>query len=441
MYRRLVLCISCFVLILLLAACALSGNPDRDTMPVFDPTPIITPPPTPSAEVLHTLGIADRGPRLRVTVPSVELPNLSPGARAQVLVVLADPRGKYAYVLAPSRLANASGNRFELSGYPLEISLHEDTGAAALWFLAVDNRDSRAAELFGMEALAASLGLGFQKWLASGDPIDDPLAAVVAASDGALYDWFASIAVVGQSVVTLGEEDWNTPVASHTSPDQGLNAVYTPRYIAGEAVAVQAPTPQDEFPGYTLLAEENFNQSDSIYTWYQGQDSTYINRIFDGAYEIRLSEIVDREFSLSWGSIEDRKFADYIVQAEVQLVEDDVQEARYGIWFNYQDDYNFMYFGISNQGQYRAAVIVRNANRIELQDWTTHPVVRRGAATNTLTIQSSTSGDAILSINGVQVAVVNDETFTSGSIAFFCYAESVPATCRLERLRIWERTE
>jgi len=43
-----------------------------------------------------------------------------------------------------------------------------------------------------------------------------------------------------------------------------------------------------------------------------------------------------------------------------------------------------------------------------------------------------------LSINGERVRTFDDETFTSGSIAFFCYAQSVPATCRLERIRIWQ---
>ncbi len=96
---------------------------------------------------------------------------------------------------------------------------------------------------------------------------------------------------------------------------------------------------------------------------------------------------------------------------------------------------------MSNQGEYRAAVIVRNSNRIELQDWTQHPAIRRGAASNTLKIAASSDGDMALSVNGEQLAIFNDQTFTSGSIAFFCYAESVPTTCRLTHLRVWERTD
>jgi len=109
------------------------------------------------------------------------------------------------------------------------------------------------------------------------------------------------------------------------------------------------------------------------------------------------------------------------------------------LWFHYQDDFNFIYFGLSNEGSYRVAVILRNANRREIQDWTPHPAIRPGAATNTLTIEASVTGEIALSINGERVATFTDRTFSAGSLAFFCYAQSVPTTCRLERLRIWER--
>ena len=125
----------------------------------------------------------------------------------------------------------------------------------------------------------------------------------------------------------------------------------------------------------------------------------------------------------------------------VRLVEDDALNARYGIWFDYQDDYNFIYFGISNPGEYRVAVIQSNSNRIEIQDWTPHPAIRRGAATNILTIETEPEGKVTLGVNGEQVATFTDKTFDGGSIAFFCYAETVPTTCRLERCASGNRSE
>jgi hypothetical protein len=83
-------------------------------------------------------------------------------------------------------------------------------------------------------------------------------------------------------------------------------------------------------------------------------------------------------------------------------------------------------------------VVVHNSNRVEIQDWTPHPAILRGAATNTLTIEAYSGGTYTLSANGEQLLTFKDQTFDGGSIAFFCYAQSVPATCRLERLRVWE---
>ena len=265
--------------------------------------------------------------------------------------------------------------------------------------------------------------------------------ASTAGSAGALYEWFGSIDVVGQTVVIFrAEQNWNTGLASQRSSNGGLNVVYTAQHFsADQAALIPTPSPDALAGAYALVFDETFAGGESSLRWYEGQDSTFINHLVDGAYEIQLTDIVQREFALSWGSIEDARFSDYRAEAQVTLVEEDVQEARYGIWFNYQDDYNFLYFGLANDGRYRIAVILRNDNRLEIQDWQPHPAIRPGAASNTLSIEALASGDITLSINGEPVASFNDRTFDGGSLAFFCYAKSVPATCRLERLRIWER--
>jgi len=358
-------------------------------------------------------------------------------------VVLAAPDDAYSYLLFPANRAGDSRDLFDLTAHPLEIGLQPETPRAALWVLAVHNRDYMPAERFGVDALAASLAYGFQRWLTTGDPSDDPLAAVVSASEGALYAWFANVDVVGQATITLrAENNWGAKLRSHSSADGGLNVIYTAQHFsAEEAARLPTATPQPEHPGYVLRVDEDFASGESQYTWYQGQDNTYINQITDGAYEIRLLDIAQRDFALSWGSLEGMSFQDYIVEAQVRLVEDDVQDARYGIWFNYQDDYDFVYFGISNTGEYRAAVISENRRRVELQNWTPNPAIHTGAAVNALTIESHADGNMMLRVNGETLGTFNDTTFARGSVAFFCYAHSTPATCRLERLRIWARIE
>jgi hypothetical protein len=385
-------------------------------------------------------GTSGSGARLRVTVPSIKLLKAQSGTGVQLFVVLADAQGTYSYLVHPANRAGDTTDAIDLTASPLELTLSDDTTAVALWIVAVHNTRYFATEMFGLDPLVASLGNGLSDWLAGGNRMDDPLAAIVSASRGALYEWFAQAEVLGESMITFEKRDnWDVGLDSQRSPDGGLNLVYTVQYVSAADVArIPTPTPVGERTGYALVADETFEDGATPGPWYQGEDSTYVNRIVEGAYEIRLTSLVQRDFGLSWGSLEGQRFENYIIEARVRLVEDDVADARYGIWFNYQDDYNFIYFGISNAGEYRVAVVVHNSNRAEIQDWTPQPAILRGAAVNTLTIEAYSGGTYTLSANGEQLLTFKDQTFDGGSIAFFCYAESVPATCRLERLRVWE---
>jgi len=430
--RRWAAVLTGLALAVLLAACSDNHATSRGHTP--------TPPPTPSTDRLRVNGASAGGARLRVTLPSIKLLKPYLVDDVQVFVILVDPDGSYAYLVYPANRAGAATTQIDLTTTPLDISLDQNTATASLWVLAVHNTGYETAEQFGLDALAASLGMGLRHWLNSGDPQDDPLAAVVSASDGSLFDWFGSIDVLGQDMITLRAGDnWDVGLASQRSADGGLNVVYSVQHLsASEASLLPSPTPFDEHAGYKLRVDEDFLSGASAHHWYEGQDNTYANAIIDGAYQIRLTQIIQRDFGLSWGSMEDERFQNYDLEAVVRLVEDDALNARYGIWFDYQDDYNFIYFGISNTGEYRVAVIQSNSNRIEIQNWTSNPVVRSGAATNVLSIKKEDGGQVTLGINGEQVATFVDSTFDGGSIAFFCYAETVPTTCRLERLRIWE---
>lgn len=421
-----------------LAGCADSAKPDTDPAPIA----VETLPPTPAADALLVRDTTTADARLRVTLPSVRVLNPRDDHQHQLFLALADPDGTYTYLLFPANRAGAAPAEFDLSQYPLEIGLHDDTQRVMLWVVAVHNKRYRAAERFGLDALAASLGIGFQTWLTRGDPNDDPLAAVVAASDGALFEWFANIEVVGQDVIALDRDaNWRVGLDARRSADNGLNTVFTVQHILdGALTALPTATPPGALAGYDLRVDEVFAGGVSQQQWFEGQDSTYLNHLTNGAYEIQLTAIEQREFGLSWGSIEDARFEDYRLEAIVRLVEDDVVDGRYGIWFHYQDDLNFVYFGLSNRGEYRVAIIQRNKNRIEIQDWTPSPAIRPDAATNTLSVEANADGTIVLTVNGERLIAFKDDTFTGGSVAFFCYAESVPTTCRLERLRIWERT-
>ena len=445
MFRRWLTICLCAGLALL--ACSPQDSPNTPA-----PTQVSSPAhPTPETPALHDDDIPSTGPRLRVTLPSIALLKRAPDQSAQVLLVMADPQGAYSYLLYPANRPGDVTDEFDLTDYPIELAVDESTTSATLWILAFHNQRYQIAEHLGLDALASTLASGFRTWIAEGNPAQDPLAAVVSASSGALFDWFATIDVLGQSVTTFRPEgSWPVGLESLRSADGGLSAVYTMQYLssasatappapAGTPVAGDVPTLSPaERAGYVLRLDETFSENGGESAWYQGRDNTFVNQIVDGAYEIALIDIEDRDHAVSWGSIESQRFEDYVVEAEVRMVEEDVDNGRLGIWFNYQDDYNFIYFGISTRDEYRVAIIQRNQNRIEIQDWTPHPAIRPLTAGNLLTIETSRDGSVALGINGERIRSFDDETFTSGSIAFFCYAQSVPATCRLERIRIWE---
>jgi hypothetical protein len=417
-------------LVFLLVAC--SSQPPDPLLP--------TPPPTPAEELLQVSGTSTAGSRLSVTLPLIKLNHRPPEDKVQLFQVMADAHGTYSYMLYPANDAGYAVDQFNLTDYPLEISLNENTSAVSLWILAVHNTHYYAAEMFGLDALVASLGLGFRNWLADGDPHDDPLAAVVSASNGVLYEWFAGIDVLGQNMITFeAANGWDVGLGSQASPDDGMNAVYSVHYVSADDVALlPSPTPVPVYPGYSLLVDDTFSGGTSAQNWYQDQDNTYANHIVDGAYEIRLTDLPQREFGISWGSIEGAQFKNYILEADVSLLEDNLTDAQYGIWFHYQDDFNFIYFGLSNQGEYRVAVIKDNSTQRTIQDWTPHPAIHPGAATNTLTIEAWSDGMITLSVNGEQLLAFNDTTYESGSVAFFCRSTTVPATCHLTNLRIWQ---
>jgi hypothetical protein len=426
-----------------LSACSPANNTDSTP-----PVTIVqqTPPPTPDSELLQVSDTRPAGARLHVTFPSITLLNHDPTRAAQLFLVLADPQGGFSYMLYPANSPGYPTTQFDLRSYPLELSISDDTTQLMIWILAVHNTRYEAAEMLGLDSLIASLGIGFQRWLNEGDPADDPLAAVVSASEGVLYEWFAEIEVIGQSVIMLdAANNWNVDFHSERSPDGGLNSVYTVQYLSeSSASPLTTPTPtlptstQDDSQ-FELLVDETFEGGESAYSWYEGGDSTYENTIIDGAYQIHLTDITQREFGLSWGSLEGERFENYVLAAEVSLVEDAVEEAYYGVWFHYQDGQNFIYFGVSNEGEYRVAVVQENKNVLVIRDWTPHSAVNPGAASNMLTVEARADGIFILAINHEQVLTFTDHTYTGGSVAFFCRAKSVPATCRLDRLRIWTR--
>lgn len=229
-----------FGLAAILTACAPLNGVDTAT-PVTTVTQTL--PPTPASEIIQVSDTQFTGAKLRVTVPSITFLQREPAATAQLFLILADPHGSFSYMLYPANSLGYTTDEVDLRAHPFELSIRESTTSISLWVLAVHNTRYAAAEALGLDTLVASLGIGFRNWLATGDPADDPLAAVVSASDGVLFEWFASIDVLGQSMITFwADRGWDVGLSSRRSPDGGLNIVYNVNRIAADAETTPVPT-------------------------------------------------------------------------------------------------------------------------------------------------------------------------------------------------------
>jgi hypothetical protein len=206
-----------------LAGCATNDTP---SLPATTQTPL----PTLETSILQRSRTTLSESYLRVTLPRISLADTS--RPVQLFVIIADPTGSYTYLVYPANQAGDDSAAFEMSQFPLELSINAATESATIWILAVHNTRYIAAEKLGLDPLANALAKGFRDWLAGGGSNDDPLAAVVSASDGMLYEWFASIEVIGQITRPFyAQEGWDITIDSLRSPDSNLTAVYSVQYV------------------------------------------------------------------------------------------------------------------------------------------------------------------------------------------------------------------
>jgi hypothetical protein len=389
---------------------------------------------------------------LSVTVSELRL---SRASDTQVLAVLANGDGSPSYVLYPSNQPGVPEPTLSLADYPLQLAVQD----AELWVLVVRHHAYPVSERIGQSEIAHQLASGFDQLQVDHSP--NPLAQIVAANKD-LQAWFGEIDVLGEfSIQLTAERNWlvgenhansadggfaiNYAVSLTAAEDIGEIISLTPEVIETPLVNVPSPgiTPslstasifERDIPGYRRVISEDFSEARSTVEWFIGSDPTYSANIVNGAYQILLTALEERRnnTALSWGSIQDVTLDNYVVRARVRVLQDEVI-ARYGLWLHYRDDFNFLFFGMENTGRYRVARF--QTGYTELSPWTSSPVVHTGSAANELEVHLN--GDTYtMAINGTPLVTTSDRAFREGRIAFFCYSESVPATCHLERIEVW----
>jgi len=350
---------------------------------------------------------------------------------AQILAVLADENGSPSYVLYPANQPGVLASTITLDDYPLGL----DASTPRLWVVALRHSAYPISESLGQATIASQLATGFATLPAELPP--SPLALLVAAQEN-LWAWFGEIEVLGEMVILLDETTGQKEAQS-----EGLQLRYEVRRQAAPTATpllIQAPTaalsPTPFNPlGYRRVVNETFQDAQSNVSWFIGSDPIYSANIINGAYQIVLNELEPERnnIALSWGSIQNLIFDNYIIRARMRVLQADVI-ARYGLWLHYQDDFNFVFFGVENTGRYRVARF--QTTYTELAPWTNSPQVQTGSSVNEMIVEVQ-GGMYTLKLNGETLITTSDTAFSEGRVAFFCYAESVPATCHLEELEVW----
>jgi hypothetical protein len=388
--------------------------------------------------------------RLTLTLGDFTLLGSPAEQDTQLLAVLADGTGQPSYMLFPSNQPGVPESTINLSEYPLRFNPSGDS--ATLWVVALRHSAFPIAEALGQAQIAQYLAQGFDGQLAQSTA--QPLASIVAGQPD-LLAWFGQAEVLGEATQALaGGQNWSVGEQVLTGPDERWQMTYTISVntlianaptLPATAIPTQTPTPApttsesysamgQPIEGYRLVVDEKFTQATSEVEWFIGSDPTYAASLVAGAYQIVLTGIDDgRDVGLSWGSIQGLVFNDYIVRARVRVVEEGLL-ARYGLWLHYQDDYNFVFFGLENSGRYRIARF-RNGYT-ELVPWATSSAILLDNQTNELEIRIE-GNDYTLSVNGIRLAKTSDSAYKRGRIAFFCYSPTIPATCQIQDLEVW----
>jgi hypothetical protein len=160
----------------------------------------------------------------------------------------------------------------------------------------------------------------------------------------------------------------------------------------------------------TLPWQDDFSSPES--GWQAESDASAEVRYADGAMQIRVMW----PDKLSWASA-DRDLSDIRLTVEASQVTGP-DDNEYGVLTRMQDGRHFYMFAVSGDGYYRVVKRDGDEETLLTDDWTLTDAINRGTATNHLGVTCD-GGRLAMTINGVVVAEVMDDTYAHGDIALY----------------------
>ena len=117
-------------------------------------------------------------------------------------------------------------------------------------------------------------------------------------------------------------------------------------------------------------------------------------------------------------------FADFDLQVEATQLSGP-ENNEYGVLVRMDDDDHFYAFSISGDGYARVSRYEEGRWELLGPDWTPQPAIQPGAATNLLAV-SARGAEFTFTVNGEEVAQVEDATLSKGAIGLYAGAFDQP---------------
>ena len=210
--------------------------------------------------------------------------------------------------------------------------------------------------------------------------------------------------------------------------DQAQNLGLNPPATETAGFTILRTTPKPE-QGLDLKYDEDF--SDSFGGWDDAFGKSYTKQYGNNRYHIEITT----NNLVVWG-LANRVAADFDVEVEA-TIENAGGGNTYGIIFRYVDHDNFYRFDLSDDGFF---LLSKSDEGVwsTLVDWTSSNAINQTeGAINVLKV-SAAGPDIAVSINGEELARIQDDTFTEGNFGFFASTfESPQMWVSFDNLKLW----
>lgn len=203
--------------------------------------------------------------------------------------------------------------------------------------------------------------------------------------------------------LTLTSTRTTTPTPNATATAEAVQATDTA--IAQQSTAEYAAT------NWMVVRTDTFDSNSNNWLVEESDDEFALTNyeIVDGKY--RWAATAHKSF-IGWVRNDRRQLTDFYLSVEIQQVEGP-DTADYGVIFREDDDSNFYYFGINDQGEY--ALLMFHEEWNTLKNWARTGFIDPGEV-NRLTVIGEGSHFSFF-INGQFLMEVTDDTIPEGSTA------------------------